>query len=385
VIRQRMWYAALLALAASPVVGAAAGGGGISFGVAAPYVKVAEGGVGLNGAWERNVAVNGSEVDLGEGNVTSAGEYEAAVVRSLDGGVTWQRAEVLAHGGSVDPSGVALAWGPNPAIAGAKILHAAFGTMQTSTGGALLYDRYLGGSWTTAVAVNGAVTARDGARSIAADAAGGVHVAFVGDGGGVYYSRSADGGATWTEIATQLVPPTVNVQQASIAVDAAGDLFLAWNIAYGPGTWFMRRSANAMAWSAPVQVNDQNAGPPALAVLDTNRVYIGYWYGGPFGSSRGVNVDASTNGGASWTSHAVPSAMSNGVALAVDANGSLSFAWDTSSGVLFARSANGGATWTAPVSAGAGGSHPSLALVSGKAVVAFHQDPAMAVYATKEK
>ena len=94
-ISQRRWYAALLVLVATPVVGAAAGGS-VSFGVAAPYVKVAEGGVGLNGAWERNIAVNGSEVDLGEGNVTSASEYEAAVVRSLDGGVTWQRAEVLA-------------------------------------------------------------------------------------------------------------------------------------------------------------------------------------------------------------------------------------------------------------------------------------------------
>lgn len=130
--------------------------------------------------------------------------------------------------------------------------------------------------------------------------------------------------------------------------------------------------------------NGQKGGSPVLVALDANRLYIGYDWGMALGEF-GIALSTSTDGGATFASRNVVVGQTGHVGLAVSSTGVISLAND-SSGVVVQRSTNGGATWTAPVTvASAGSEYPSLALASGKLVVAYDKQPGQAVYATKEK
>jgi hypothetical protein len=159
---------------------------------------------------------------------------------------------------------------------------------------------------------------------------------------------------------------------------------VAW--ATSAGVSFARRNALAYDFGPAVEAgNGHNGLSPVLVAPDASHVYSAYAWGMALGS-YGIALSASTDGGATFTSHEVVLSQMGNVGLAVSSTGVLSLAYD-GNGIALQRSTNGGSSWTSPVpvDADAGSEYPSLALVSGKLLVAYDRRPGQAVYATKEK
>jgi hypothetical protein len=351
--------------------------GQLSFGITAPYTKVG-GAAPLWNPSQNHVAVSGNDVYVAYGETTASGDEEVLVGHSADGGLTWDAGTVVAHGPSLVPAG-AIAIGPDPLAPGAQIVHVVFGTMTDPYGnGAISYMHLRSGAWSAPVVVNvNPATADSGA--VAVDGGGGVYIVWA-DATGIYTSRSGDGGDGFYVLGENVVQ---GGSRPSVAADSIGDQFVAW--ADDAGVWFSSRSYRGFTFGAPVYAgNGQKGGSPVLVALDANRMYIGYDWGMALGEF-GIALSTSTDGGATFTTRNVVVGQTGHVGLAVSSTGVISLAND-SSGVVVQRSTNGGATWTAPVTvASAGSEYPSLALVSGKLVVAYDKQPGQAVYATKEK
>ena len=176
----------------------------------------------------------------------------------------------------------------------------------------------------------------------------------------IYYARSADGGLTW--------PPDVKVSddgdsqagqsEPSMAVTGT-KTYLAWrDTRGGEGNIYFASSANGTTWSANIRVNDDTSvadqGHPSLAVDALGRLYLA-WQDRRNGHYD-VYFATSTDGGATWSANARVnqdggSADHTAPSLAVSADGSQVFvAWqDGRNGnddIFFAQSTNSGAIWT---------------------------------------
>src|SRR6266545_1075565 len=73
----------------------AAGAGSIEFGIAAVRSKV-DYGTYLYSPGQHSIVVKGSEVYVAYPSRNAAGDYEVCIGKSLDGGVSWERPEIVA-------------------------------------------------------------------------------------------------------------------------------------------------------------------------------------------------------------------------------------------------------------------------------------------------
>jgi hypothetical protein len=197
-----------------------------------------------------------------------------------------------------------------------------------------------------------------GESAIAVDSAGNINVVwedFVSD-IDVFYSRSADIGATWSQ--------PVNISSSAgysgnpeIAVDNAGSINVFWSDDT-PGNYqvyFKRSIDNGAGWSQAVRVssNPESSFGPIAAVDDSGNINVVYFAGD--GLEREVYFSRSTDDGASW-SQAVNISNSPDPAmypdLTLDDSGNISVIWqNTISGyrqILFSRSTDNGANWSQP-------------------------------------
>lgn len=377
---------AVVAVLWMPVQGFAAGGSSIAFGITAPKTKIGDaGGHPTYGGGQHNIAVYGNEVYVAYTNINDyTNEREVCVGKSLDGGLTWQRSEVIAHGPNIDIDGAAIAVGPDLSNPAAKIIHVAWGELDPLTGQMAIYYARQPGAGSGRVKISGSIPADGYARSLAADGVGGVHVSFS-NSYGVYYSRSLDGGANFDTIGEVIDNTYPN--ESSIAADSAGNVYVAWWY-YNQGVFFSRRLAGSGVWSPPVKMN--GAIPlsyVSLAVQDVNHIYIA-WGGNP----QQLTVASTANGGLNavdWIQNAVINHRVDNPSIVVDATGVVSIVWaDTTAttwGTYFSRSTDGGRRWTTPIYVDSTRRFPNLAVDSnGKVYMMLSGYGEDIVYFTKE-
>lgn len=153
---------------------------------------------------------------------------------------------------------------------------------------------------------------------IVADLVGTLHVVYavpLNEGRGIYYTRSDDGGETWSEAQVVFDAGTAGwamVDHPSLAVDGQGTLHVAWVRASLPGNglsegiYYARsgdggqtlRQGSGQVWSEPVQVDDGAYDWPRVAVTLTGQVHL-LW--GEASGSFGWTHQWSADGGAGWT------------------------------------------------------------------------------------
>jgi hypothetical protein len=154
--------------------------------------------------------------------------------------------------------------------------------------------------------------------SIAADASGNLHIVYAtrGDEVGVYYIGSHDRGETWST-AIELAWPLDRLEQGfanvKIIADKAGRLHAVWQTfqkdGYGQAVYYTRSGDGGQSWSKPIQLGyrdpgDFEAGWPYPVSLSESELHLIYLDGAHGGRSQRI----STDGGETWSEphHIIP-------------------------------------------------------------------------------
>lgn len=195
--------------------------------------------------------------------------------------------------------------------------------------------------------------------AIAVDLGNNIHVVWyglVGGDGEVFYSKSTDGGATWSA-AVNVSKTTTSSQEFAIAVDSGTNIHVAW-VEYLPGNpeiFYSKSTDGGITWNAAVNVS-KNSGSvysPAIAVDSSNNPYI-LWQGDALGNFQ-IFISKSTDGGVTWSAPAVvfDSIWSGEPAIIVGPGDILHATWhDWTPGneeIFYSKSTDGGTTWSAPI------------------------------------
>ena len=183
----------------------------------------------------------------------------------------------------------------------------------------------------------------------------------------IYFSRSTDGGLTWgPDVKVNDDTGTADQREATIAVSDAGILYLSWeDFRNGARAdiYFSRSNDGGVTWSENVKIND-DSGPadhvnPALAAGSSGKIYL-VWQDNRRSGSADFDVyfARSPDGGTTWLPNVEldvhsGEAASNWPAIATGPSQQVYVAWhDSRRGnwdIYFARSTNEGGTWGANV------------------------------------
>ena len=196
-----------------------------------------------------------------------------------------------------------------------------------------------------------------GDQQIAIDPSGNISVVWLDSTPGyyaVFFSRSSDGGATFSSPQNLSTDPNGSLAP-QIAVDPSGGINVVWEDSTSPNDIFFSRSSDGGAtFSTPKNISNNPAGAinPYLAVDSGGNINV-VWVGSPRTVPSIIFFSRSSDGGATFsTPIAVSTYPSYGPLVAVDFAGNINVAWieglDGPFHVGFSRSSDGGATFTAP-------------------------------------
>ncbi|MCC6490798.1 MAG: exo-alpha-sialidase, partial [Candidatus Hydrogenedentes bacterium] len=265
----------------------------------------------------------------------------------------------------------------------------------------ILYSRSTdeGAPWGSPAALNtnaATDTGQDYEPNVSADG-GGTWVAawestdtlggMIGTDSDILYSRSTDGGATWSAPAalnTNANMDTGDDYAINVSTDGNGTWVATWEstdtlgetIGTDSDILYSRSTDGGSSWSAPTALNtnavaDTGSDYTPNVSTDRNGTWVTVWcsndsLGGMIGTDSDVLFSRSTDGGATWSA---PAALNTNAAadtgndyipnLSTDGNGSWVSVWESNDSlvntigtdydILVSRSTNGGATWSAPV------------------------------------
>ncbi len=204
--------------------------------------------------------------------------------------------------------------------------------------------------------------------SLAADPAGNIYVAWedlrnfgVTGKWDIYFSKSTDGGTTWsTNVKVSDDNPT-HPGYPSLDVDAYGNIYVAWeDDRSGVNIYFAMSTDGGETWTNPnVKVNDSTPTGhynPSLAADDSGNIYV-TWSDERYDISD-IYFAMSTDKGSTWTTPNVrvnspPDGMQLMSCVAADDSGTIYAVWDDDRTgmrrVYFARSIDSGTTWSGNV------------------------------------
>lgn len=186
---------------------------------------------------------------------------------------------------------------------------------------------------------------------------------YDGNDGRVQYTRTIDGGVTWSA-PVNLSTSGGSAQRPHIAVDGSGNLIAVWHRSNGDNNIVQAsRSTNSgVSWSTPVDLSltGEDADNPRVAADGSGNI-VAVWTRSD-GSDQRIQASRSTNGGAGWSTPAYLS--ESGVAserprVAIDDLGNAVAVWaydpNADTRVQASKLAVGSTSWSAPVNVSAAG------------------------------
>ncbi|UCG70901.1 MAG: exo-alpha-sialidase [Thermoplasmata archaeon] len=204
--------------------------------------------------------------------------------------------------------------------------------------------------------------------TLAIDAEGTLYVAWEDTRDGdrnIYFAKSKDGGNTWTDpnIRVNNDLGDFNEEGPSIAVDSGGTIYLVWddNRNGDYDIYFAKSTDEGATWTEPnVRVNtdltDTGQSRPTIAVDATGTIYVA-WTDRRNGNSD-IYLAYSTDGGSNWSDPNVKVNTDTTTSdqyspnLVVDCFGTIHISWvdkrDGDADIYYAKSINKGADWTYP-------------------------------------
>lgn len=222
-----------------------------------------------------------------------------------------------------------------------------------------------GASWSASVSLSEPGEGASNPR-IVIDESGVAHAMwnrYDGNDGRVQYTRTIDGGVTWSA-PVNLSTSGGSAQRPHIAVDGSGNLIAVWVRDDGNNdiAQASRSTNSGVSWSTPVDLSltGENAGSPRVAADGSGNI-VAVWTRSD-GSNQRIQASRSTNGGASWSTPAYLS--ESGVAsehprVAIDDLGNAIAVWAydpyAEVRVQASKLAVGSASWSAPVNVSAAG------------------------------
>jgi len=190
---------------------------------------------------------------------------------------------------------------------------------------------------------------------LAVDSSGYINLVWADNGSGnydIYYSRSEDGGATWSA-RINLSSTSVTSYYPCIALDSSGNINVAWKEDNTGEIFFRRSQDNGTGWSAAVNISNTagNSDGPKIVVDSSGNINVAWGDFDPGNSD--IYFTRSADNGATWSQvkNIYPSTVgSHYPDIAVDNSGNINVAWleDTPTDVeiYFSRSTDNGATWS---------------------------------------
>ncbi len=185
---------------------------------------------------------------------------------------------------------------------------------------------------------------------------------------GLWISRSADNGLTWTNTTSLVVSPVSGIGDLAIATDRAGVWIALYKISYDNEVSVVRSIDNGATWSAPVQPLGTGANDARIVTDQT-----GTWVMVASLGAESIIAVRSIDNGQTWGAPVVIDPLHSLVPdLATDRAGNWVAIWqrgNLGAPVALARSTDNAATWQTPVVIGNLGAYGN-SLQSGSVVVA---------------
>jgi hypothetical protein len=196
------------------------------------------------------------------------------------------------------------------------------------------------------------------APQIAVDAKGNINMLWLDNSPGnfsVFFSRSSDGGATFSQHSNLSNNPGGSASGPQIGVDSKGNIYVAWfDSNSGNPSIFFRHSSDGATFSPAI------SGPAVQGILMSvdlaGRIYLVWSANDSSGVARLV-FSKSLDEGTTFTNPLTisnPSATAVPGALALDGSGNINVAWAEAAppqnlnNILFSRSVDGGTTFSSP-------------------------------------
>ena len=225
------------------------------------------------------------------------GDYEVYYRKSPDGGITWTTTQRITwtSGGSEYPA-IAVDSSGNPHMAWTEYTPGDYEICyKKSTDG--------GTTWTTAKRLTWNAESSD-EPDLAVDSSGNPHVIWYDKTPGnyeIYYSRSTDGGATWTPT-KRLTWDSAGSWYPSIAVASSDILHLVWENATSesPEIYYKKSTDGGASWTPTKRLTWTSglSGSPQIAVDPSHNPHV-VWYDNTPGPYE-IYYKKSSNGGTIW-------------------------------------------------------------------------------------
>ncbi len=184
----------------------------------------------------------------------------------------------------------------------------------------------------------GQITGSGGQHSVAVDAGGNVHVAWLGQDTvpyQVFYRRYDTGTRTW-QPETMLTSRRANCFQPGVGCDSAGDVHVLWHVGTWPdcGIWAKRYNAATHHWRADTLIDSTTTSQPqyypsVMSVPGTGDVAVA-WSGAPDTGGLPQVIFKEWNQSSGWDSAMQVTAapvVHDQVSVATDKNGDVAVIW----------------------------------------------------------
>ena len=275
----------------------------------------------------------------------SPGDWEIYHKKSTNGGTAWTTKRLTYNAGD--------AWSVDIAINSSNHLHVVW--VDDTSGNWEIYHKKStnsGTTWTTKrLTYNSGAS---GSPDISVDSSNHIHIVWNDSSPGnteIYHKKSTNGGSTWT---TKRITNNSGISLSpAIAIDSSDNLHVVW-FDWTPGQteiYYSKSTDGGSSWTSKrLTYNPGSSTHPTIAADSSDDIHV-VWDDSTPGTGE-IYHKKSTDGGATWTTKRLTynSGGSYYPSIAVDSSDNLHIAWhDYTPGnaeIFYKQSTNGGSNWT---------------------------------------
>jgi len=259
------------------------------------------------------------------------GNYEIYYKKSTDGGGTWTASKRLTWTSGSSSS-------PAIAIDSINLIHVVWHDYDSKSGNyEIFYKRSAdrGATWSTAKTLTW--TSASYVPTLAIDSDNTIHVVWKSEPPGnneIYYTRSIDGGATWSTT-KRLTWTSGNSYAPAIAISSSNTIYVVWydDTPGNPEIYHKRSTDGGATWSTAKRLTWTSgvSSSPAIVVNSFNVIYVA-WDDDTPGNAEIYHI-GSLGGGTLWTAPTRltwNSGGSSGPAMAIDSGNTIHIVWEDS-------------------------------------------------------